>query len=192
MEKEDLKAIFLSDFQTEFNEFIEDIERQAKQEVYLTIIKDKFNGNGKGGYIAEALITKELIDELRIFCRKYEIKENDLLFDFKFKINNEHKMYKDFINKFGEVLGKKLYIDLKTLKKAEYMIYKVGKIVTHSKNITPHQLRHSLAMLLKKNDVALDKIQQILRHSSITTTQIYAKTTIEDAKDDYSSIMKNK
>ena len=64
-----------------------------------------------------------------------------------------------------------------------FSIYKYVKEAGISQHITPHMFRHSFATLLLDGDVDIRYIQNILGHSSITTTQIYTHVSLSKQKE---------
>lgn len=145
---------------------------------------------GKGGYSREALVTQELLNDIEIYLQRWKIGRRKRLFDFNPEIDKDSKKLAEYINHFGEKDGKALYMEIRQITKAEYMVERVGKLCMQSnRTVTPHQMRHSLAMLLRGQHVPLDEIQKVLGHSDISTTQIYAKTTLEDVEAKYNDVL---
>ncbi len=78
-----------------------------------------------------------------------------------------------FINRLGNRLSEQ---SVRGIIKADT---KLAKIPEH---VTPHMLRHSFATLMLEEDVDIRYIQNILGHSSISTTQIYTHVSLNKQK----------
>ena len=55
-----------------------------------------------------------------------------------------------------------------------------------AKRVYPHLLRHSIAtILLDSGEVPIDQVQKFLGHLQLSTTQIYAQTSIRALGENY-------
>ena len=79
-----------------------------------------------------------------------------------------------FVNRLGNRLSDQ---------SVRHMINAYVNLSAINQHITPHMFRHSFATLLLEEDVDIRYIQQLLGHSSITTTQIYTHVTSKKQRD---------
>ena len=66
---------------------------------------------------------------------------------------------------------------------ARRIINKYAKMAGIKQHITPHMFRHTFATSLLDADVDIRYIQELLGHSSISTTQIYTHVSLSKQKD---------
>ncbi len=109
--------------------------------------------NGKGGKDRMSILSNSLSKELENY--------------------SQHKTKNDFIftNKYGDPIGERVI---------QYAMQHAKDKAKIDKDIHIHTLRHSFATHLLENGVDIRKIQELLGHSDLSTTQIY--TTISNAE----------
>lgn len=81
-----------------------------------------------------------------------------------------------FLNQHGKPL---------TVRGIEYVLDQVIKQTSLTAKIHPHMLRHSFATHMLDHGADLRTVQELLGHSSLSTTQIYTHVTTEHLVNDY-------
>lgn len=131
-------------------------------------LKDhSFKVCGKGGKERIAYIGREafsvLINYLNL--RKYHLKAEDA---------KSRKAL--FINNKGQRLSSR---------GVRYIISKYLDILNASKNVSPHTFRHSFATHILDRGADIRVVQELLGHSSLSTTQVYTHVGVERLKKVY-------
>ena len=90
------------------------------------------------------------------------------------KYHEEH--HRVFINHYGKPI---------TSEGIEYVLNQVVKKSSLNVHIHPHMLRHSFATAMLNNGADIRSVQELLGHSSLSTTQIYTHVTRENLQKTY-------
>ena len=110
---------------------------------------------------------------------------------------NTKDLLKTYINKWRRELNKKNnnYLLLNnnggelTTRGVRYILDGIIKKTSIDKNISPHMLRHSFATSLLNEGCDIMSVQELLGHSSLSTTGIYTHVTNDRLKEVYMKTM---
>lgn len=91
------------------------------------------------------------------------------------KVRKKHPIFtnKLFVNRYGNPLG---------IHGIEYVFNALKNAAGINEKSTPHYLRHTFATNLLANGADLRSVQEILGHSSVSTTEIYTEVTTKRKK----------
>jgi len=128
---------------------------------------------GKGNKTRYIPLNKEVTKILKKYISIFRLDNTDLL----------------FTNKYGQKLTRQgvKYIINKYIQRAQKENYKLYSNI----RISPHCLRHSKAMHLLEGNINLIYIRDFLGHTSVITTEIYAKANPEIRRKQIEKCSKN-
>jgi integrase len=170
---------------TKFSNLLEEKDEKNSLHHYIKI------ESGKGGKTGKRVMTPTVYEELLHFKKKYKSKDDDLIFNVE--IENINKDVDSVMLSKNRTSTKQLYILHRKCKKIRDELIKLGKIIKiydNENTLTPHMFRHAVGMMLYKKGMPLDKIQQVLDHTNISTTQIYAHADKKEISIEFDKLMK--
>jgi len=132
----------------------------------INLHKDEFSIRGKGGKIRVVFLS----DTAKEALIKYLEKRTDVSDALFVRTDIDPKK-----NELGNL----------TPRSIQRIVKKYAKIAGITKRVTPHTLRHSFATDLLYQGADIRSVQEMLGHSSISTTQVYTHITNKRLKEIY-------
>jgi len=153
---------------------------------------------GKRFKIRKPLLNEVTFEVLKEYVRVFEKKPEDRLFVFPGEYNEERnesynvRISQEYVRERKKWEGLQLSIkEYYYVKRQAFLMNRLfDELFTlRGKHLTPHMMRHSLATHLANNDVSLEVIKELLGHSDLKTTQIYAKIKPQRITEQYDKVM---
>jgi len=129
----------------------------------INLEKSEFSVKGKGGKVRVVFLDQEAKESLRRYLERRNDKSEFMFISYGHVKNVKAQSS----NVKGGI----------TPRSVQRMIHKYARMAGLTKKVTPHVLRHSFATDLLMSGADIRSVQELLGHSSITTTQIYTHVT---------------
>jgi site-specific recombinase XerD len=141
----------------------------------LDLNRKEFMVRGKGDKPRPVFLSDRAVNSIQAYFEERDDAYHPLFISFG-RSGNANKLGIENFKKEGEKFRLRPYHIQETVRK-------LGQIAGLNKKVTPHILRHSFATTLLNNGADLRSVQEMLGHSSISTTQIYTHVTNSQLKE---------
>jgi len=139
----------------------------------VNIEKGEFSVRGKGDKVRPVFLSDSAKETLKTYLSLRKDPSPSLFIPHKQKKSIEKQMQEMDEGENGGL----------TVRTVQRIIKKYARAANITKDITPHTLRHSFATGLLSHGADLRAVQELLGHSSVTTTQIYTHVTNRQLKE---------
>jgi site-specific recombinase XerD len=141
---------------------ISELTNLNREDIYFDT--GELSVQGKRGKIRVVFISEEAKKVLKSYLNKRH--DDDKALFIRTQTNQED------VRKKEEEIGLRL-----SPRSVQRMVQKYAKEAGIAKQVTPHVFRHTFATDLIQNGADLRSVQELLGHSSVTTTQVYTHVT---------------
>jgi len=174
VEKNELVALRdLAILQTLFSTGLRVSELAALTKLKINLNKGEFSVRGKGDKVRVVFLSDDARNAIRNYVNSRKDKSPAI-----FVAHKQKKSVEKQIEEMEESSARGL-----TPRSIQRIIKKYASAAGITKDISPHTLRHSFATDLLQNGADIRAVQEMLGHSSITTTQIYTHITNRQLRD---------
>lgn len=150
---------------------VAELSSLTRQKINLN--KNEFSVRGKGDKIRVVFLSDSAREAIKSYLEKRRDKSPALFVAHRQKKPLEKQIEEmDALSPSRQ--GKNIGLSPRSIQR---ILKKYARLAGITKDITPHTLRHSFATDLLLNGADLRAVQEMLGHSSITTTQIYTHIT---------------
>lgn len=154
---------------------ISELVRLDRDQVHLE--RREFTVRGKGGKTRLVFISKRAAEAVAAYMNKRTDGFSPLFLNYTRRNAGKDDVLDDKVRRLTTVA-------------IEAMVRSYAAHAGIMKKVTPHVLRHSFATELLINGADIRSVQEMLGHSSITTTQIYTNITNKHLKEVHEKFMK--
>jgi site-specific recombinase XerD len=103
-----------------------------------------------------------------------------------------HPIAEQILGMYNTTDDEKPVFPLPTLNSAWTDIHEIGFAIGRTENLSAHMARHTFGTMLVSEGICLESIAKMMGHSSVKSTQVYAKVTDDNISRDMDRLQKRR